>query len=110
MKKTTAKKGGGSSWLQGGLIGAALGVGAGLLISSKLGKDLGKKAKDLSADFYRYISPQIKKVKKMGEAEYKKFVQEAMVKYSKSKKLTEMEAKKLVREAHGAWKHLKKNL
>ncbi len=110
MKKTTVKKGTSYAWLEGGLIGAALGVGAGLLISSKFGKKLGTKAKDLSADFYRYISPQIKKVKKMGEAEYKKFVEEAMKKYSKSKKLTELEAKKLVKDAHGAWKHLKKNL
>lgn len=110
MKKTTVKKVNNYAWLEGGLIGAALGVGAGLLVSSKLGKELGAKAKDLSADFYRYISPQIKKVKKMGEAEYKKFVQEAMAKYSKSKKLTEAEAKGLIKDAHGAWKHLKKNL
>jgi len=110
MKKTTAKKGNSYAWLEGGLIGAALGVGAGLLVSSKLGKNLGDKVKDLSADFYRYLSPQIKKVKKMGEAEYKEFVKEAMKRYSKSKKLTEEEAKGLIKDAHGAWKHLKKNL
>lgn len=109
MKKTAAKKNS-YAWLEGGLIGAALGVGAGLLLSSKFGKELGEKAKDLSADFYRYMSPQIKKVKKMGEAEYKKFVEEAAKRYSKSKKLTEAEAKGLIKDAHGAWKHLKKNL
>jgi hypothetical protein len=85
-------------------------VGAGLLAESKAGKQLGKKAKDLSTDFYRFMVPQIKKVKKMGEAEYKKFVVEAMDRYSKNKKLSEIEAKHLVKNAQASWKHLKKHL
>jgi gas vesicle protein len=109
-KGKSAKKGGGYSWLAGGLVGAALGVGAGLLAESKIGKKLGKNAKHLSADFYRYMAPQIKKVKKMGEAEYKKFVAEAMKRYSKDRKLSQAEARHVVKEASAAWKHLKKNL
>lgn len=96
--------------LAGVLIGAALGVGVGLLAESKTGKRFEKKAKNLSVDFYGYMVPQIKKVKKMGEAEYKKFVMEAMKQYSKNKKLSRAEAKYLVKDAQGAWKHLKKYL
>lgn len=120
MKKHTAKKAKrsapakkgkkGMSALAGGLIGAALGVGAGLLVESNLGKKIGKEAKHLSSDFYAFMVPQIKKVKKMGEEEYKKFVEEAMARYGKDKKLSEAEAKRLVREAQGSWKHLKKHL
>lgn len=105
-----AKKGGGYGWLEGALIGAALGVAAGLLAESKFGKKLGEKAKHLSVDFYRYMAPQIKKVKKMGEAEYKKFVAEKMARYSKDKKLSKVEAQHLMNDAIAAWKHLKKNL
>ncbi len=111
MRSAPAKKSRkGMSALAGGLIGAALGVGAGLLAESKFGKKAGKEVKHLSADFYRFMVPQIKKVKKMGEAEYKKFVAEAMARYSKDRKLSEAEAKHLVREAQGSWKHLKKHL
>ncbi len=90
----------------GGLIGAALGVGAGLLAESKLGK----KAGHLPADFYRYMAPQIKKVKRVGEAEYKKFVAEATKRYGKDKKLSQAEANHLAKEAQASWKHLKKHL
>jgi len=117
MKKKQAKKvkrgksgGGLGAVLAGGLIGAALGVGAGLLAESKLGKQLGGKAKHLSADFYRYMAPKIKKVRRMGEAEYKKFVAEAMARYAKDKRLSQSEVQHLVRNAHAAWKHLKRNL
>lgn len=96
--------------LAGGLIGAALGVGAGLLAESKIGKQLGKKAGHLRADFYRYMAPQVKKVKRMGEAEYKKFVAEAMRRYSKDRRLSQAEAMHLSKEAQASWKHLKKHL
>lgn len=106
----TTNKGGGYGWLAGALIGAALGVGAGLLAESKLGKKLGKEVKNLSADFYRYMAPQIKKVKKMGEVEYKAFVAQAMERYNKDKKLSAAEAKHIVKNAQASWKHLKKHL
>lgn len=109
MKKA-AKSKGGYLWLEGALVGAALGVGAGLLAESKLGKKIGKKTKDVSADFLAYIAPRAKKVKKMGEVEYKKFVNEAMKRYGKDKKLSKSELARLTKEAHASWKHLKKNL
>jgi len=109
-KKSVSKKKGGYAWLAGGLVGAALGVGAGLLAESKFGKKLGKDAKDLTADFYHYMVPQIKKVKKMGEEEYKKFIAEAGERYGKEKKISQAEAKHLVKNAQSSWKHLKKHL
>lgn len=96
--------------LAGGLIGAALGVSAGLLAESEFGKQLGKNAKHLSADFYRYMAPQIKKVKRVGEAEYKEIVAEAMERYRKDKKLSHAEAQHLAKNAQASWKHLKRNL
>lgn len=110
VKKSAPKKKGSYAWLAGGLVGAALGVAAGLLAESKFGKQLGKEAKDLSADFYHYMVPQIKKVKKMGELEYKKFIAEAGERYSKEKKVSQAEAKHLVKNAQASWKHLKKHL
>ncbi len=109
MKKQTTK-GNGYAWLAGGLVGAALGVGAALLAESKTGKKMGKEIKHAASDFYAYMAPQLKKVKKMGEVEYKKFVEEAMKQYSKKKKISAIEAKKLVKEAQTSWRHLKKNL
>jgi gas vesicle protein len=109
MKKQTSK-GNGYAWIAGGLVGAALGVGAALLAESKAGKKMGKEVKHAASDFYKFMVPKLKQVKKMGEVEYKKFVEEAMKQYSKKKKLSAVEAKQLVKDAHATWKHLKRNL
>jgi gas vesicle protein len=100
--KKKSKRGYGAA-LAGGLIGAALGVGAGLLAQSKTGKQF-------SAEFYRYLAPQIKGVNKMREPEYKKFVAEAMKRYGKDKKFSRAEARRLVKDAQASWKHLEGNL
>jgi len=110
MKKQT-KKGVKYGWLEGGLVGAALGVGAGLLVESKAGQRLGVEIKHVSTDFYKkYMIPNIKKVEKIGEAEYKRIVAEEMKRYSKDKKLSETEVKRLTKEVLASWKHLKSNL
>lgn len=110
MKKNRNKRKAGYLWLSGALVGAALGVAAGMLADSKLGKKLGKKTKVASADFYRYITPKLKRAKRLGEAEYKIFVREAMMRYAKDRKLSGQEAKRLTREVQATWKHLKRNL
>ncbi len=97
--------------LEGGLIGAVLGVAAGIfLASSDSGKKLGADIKEKSADFYASLAPKLKKMKKMGEAEYKKFVENAAESYSKAKKLTAEEAAEIRTAAEKSWDHLKKHL
>ena len=66
MKKQSEKK---SKFLSGALIGAALGVAAGIFATSKKGKEISKEAKVKIAEFYKFIAPQIKKAKEMGEEE-----------------------------------------
>ena len=92
----------------GALIGAVLGIAAGMLMAPKKGKELRKDVKKISADFYKSIAPELKKIKKFSEKEYKIFVKKAAVNYSKVKKLSTEEAKILANEAQKSWNHLKK--
>lgn len=118
MKKKTAQnaaskksvKGGSGKILEGALIGAVLGVAAGLLITSEPGKKMRKDIKKLSGDFYRYIAPQVKKLKKVGEAEYGAFVDEGVRHYARAKKISLEEQKILAKEAKRSWGHIKKHL
>ena len=82
------KKGNALKLLEGALVGAALGAAAGLLLAPESGKDLRKDLKRKSAEFYRHLAPELKKVKKMGEKEYQAAVKKAMATYSKAKKLS----------------------
>src|SRR3989338_3552732 len=90
-------------WLEGVVAGAIIGVGAALLAKSDMGKKLGKEAKHSLADFLKYMVPQIKKIKKMGEAEYKTLVKEAMKRYSMNKKLSKNEIARFTKEAYATW-------
>jgi len=107
MKKQSEKKG---KFLSGALIGAVLGVAAGIFATSKKGKEISKEAKVKIAEFYKFIAPQIKKAKEMGEREYKAFINKALVGYNKTKKFKKEDLKSLAKEAHASWKHLKKHL
>ncbi len=96
--------------LEGALVGAVLGVAAGLLLAPKSGKKLRGDIKKLSGDFYRYIAPQVKKMKKMGEAQFNELVTKGAKNYAKAKKLSLAEQKMLATEAKRSWKHIKKHL
>lgn len=100
--------------LEGALVGAVLGIAAGMFLSSEKGKKVVKKAgkdiKKISGDFYRYIAPQIKKLKHVGQAEFDAFVQEGAKKFAKAKKLSLAEEKMLVSEAKRSWGHIMKHL
>jgi gas vesicle protein len=114
MKKETKKQEKkGSKFLTGALVGAVLGVAAGVFATTKTGKKLGKDKKDgvsnKATDFYKYIVPKLKKAKDMGEKEYKDFIDQALVVYSKNKKLTVKEVSELKKEANKYWKLLKKH-
>ena len=95
--------------LEGALAGAVLGAVAGLLLAPESGKKLRKDLKKKSAEFYNYLAPQLKKMGKMGEAEYKMAVKKAMSSYGKAKKLSSTEAKELTKEAENYWKQIKRH-
>ncbi|MFH1713771.1 MAG: YtxH domain-containing protein [Patescibacteria group bacterium] len=97
------------SILSGAAIGIALGVVAGLFLQSKKGKEIKKDAKQKVAEFYKYISPKLKKMKQLGEKEYFEFIETAAKNFSKAKKLTAEELKILIVDAKSTWKHLKKH-
>lgn len=107
IKKESEKS---NKFLSGALIGAALGVAAGIFATSKKGKEMSKEIKDKSVEFYKYIAPQIKKAKEMGEQEYKKFIDNALTTYNKNKNLSKEDLKNLAKEAKSSWKHFKKHL
>ena len=114
VKKTVTSAAGktnkGYLLLEGAAIGAALGAGVVAFAKSGAGKKLGKQAKKGGEDFLKYLAPQVKKVKKMGEAEYKNLVNKAMQRYRKDERLSSTEAQRLVKEAQASWKRLTRQL
>lgn len=100
--------------LEGALIGAVLGVAAGMFLASETGKKLEKKAgkniKKLSGEFYHYIASQAKKLKHVGQVEFNNLVQDGAKKFAKAKNLSLAEEKVLVAEAKRAWGNIKKHL
>jgi gas vesicle protein len=107
-KDNTAK------FLEGAIAGLALGVAASMLLATKKGKevqkDVVKNIEDITADFYKYVSPKVKKIEKMGEKEYKEFMKNAASQYAKTKKLSEDMTKQLIKESQQSWKHFSKHL
>jgi gas vesicle protein len=101
-------------FLEGAVAGIALGVAANMFLATKKGKevqkDVIKSIEEITADFYKYISPKIKKIEKMGEKEYKEFMKNAAGQYAKAKKLSVDMAKQLVKESQQSWKHFSKHL
>lgn len=105
-----SSSGSGGKILEGTLIGAVLGVAAGILLAPESGKKMRKDITKLSGNFYHYIAPRIKKLERMGEAEYHAFVAEGIKKYAKAKRLSLAEEKVLAKEARRSWGHIKKHL
>lgn len=109
IKKQNIKKNG-ARFLGDALIGAVLGVVAGILLAPKSGKKMQRDVKKLSGDFYRYIAPQANKLKRIGETQYNEFVAKSVKNYAKLKQLSLAEEKMLITEAKRSWKHIKKHL
>ena len=91
------------------MLGAALGVAAGILFAPKSGKKLRKDIRDRAADFYTSVAPKLKQLKNMSEAQYTAFMKTAVTGYAKAKKLSKAEAKELSGYAENFWKHFKKH-
>ena len=105
MAKNNALK-----FLEGAVAGIALGAAASMFLASKKGKALKKDIVQITADFYKSISPKVKKIEKMGEGEYKEFMKNAAEGYVKAKKISGDMAKQLIKEAQQSWKHFSKHL
>ncbi len=96
--------------IKGGLLGAVLAVAAGLFLISKPGKKIRKDIKQHIAAFYKQLSPQLRKIRKMGEREFKDFVKGALKTYSAAHKLSRTEEKAIAKDIQKTWKQLKKHL
>jgi gas vesicle protein len=96
--------------LEGAVAGIALGVAATMFLSSKKGEELKDDIAGMTADFYKSVSPKLKKVKKMGEKEYKEFMKAAAERYAKTKKMSEEMAMDLIKNTQQSWKHFSKHL
>ena len=105
-----AKTNGVARLLEGAVAGVVLGVAASMFMSSKKGKEIKNDITNIMADFYKYISPKLKKAEKMGEKEYKEFMKNSAMQYAKTKKISEGMAKQLVKEVQQSWKHFSKHL
>lgn len=105
MKKNNLKKNK-VKILEGALVGAVLGVAAGILLAPKSGNKLRSDIKSISGDFYRYITPQIKKLKPVGQEQYNAFISKSAKSYAKIKKLSLEEEKMLVVEAKRSWENI----
>jgi gas vesicle protein len=103
-------KGNAVKFLEGAVAGVALGVAASMFLASKKGKEIKEDISDVMADFYKSISSKVKKIKKMGEKEYKKFMKDAAEQYVKTKKISGDMAKHLVEEAQQSWEHFSEHL
>jgi gas vesicle protein len=97
-------------FLEGTAAGVALAVAASIYLASKRGQAFEENLAKVMADFYKYISPKVKKIKKMGEKEYKVFMENAVVQYARTKKVSASIAKQLVRETQQSWKHFARHL
>jgi len=103
-------KGNTTKFLEGTVMGVALGVAASLYLAFKKGKIVKEDIADVTADFFKSISPKVKKIEKMGEKEYKLFMKKAAVQYVKTKKISAKMAKQLVKETQQSWKHFSSHL
>ncbi|MBI2591218.1 MAG: YtxH domain-containing protein [Candidatus Brennerbacteria bacterium] len=103
------KKGNGKL-IEGILAGAVLGAIAGIFLAPESGKNLRKDIKKRTAEFYKHLIPNLRKIKKIGEQEYKELVKKAAQRYAKSKKISKKETDDLIKEAHKSWTHLTKHL
>lgn len=97
-----------TNFLKGALVGALLGVAAGLFLAPKTGKKLREDTKRMAADFYRYAAPRAKKIAKFGGKQYKIFLENSLKAYASAKKLSDAELASLTKEVHKSWRHIKR--
>lgn len=89
------------------MTGAAVGVGLSVAVNKYLKSDAGKKttesARKMLSDFYDFVSPEIKMIKKLSQAKYKQIISAAAKEYGKIKKLSEDAVEDLVENTLSFW-------
>lgn len=103
-------KGNALKFLEGALVGVALGVAASMFLESKKGKKMKEDVIGVMADFYKYISPKIRKIEKMGENQYKEFMKKSVEQYAKAKKISQDMTSRLMEGAQQSWQHFSEQL
>ena len=93
-------------FLAGAVVGAGLGIAAGIFLSSKRGKELMENTKEMMKDFYDSVADKAEEIKKMGTKEYKDFMKQAVKKYADMKDVSKDEAKHLFEEVQKSWEEL----
>ena len=78
------------------------------MLAPESGKKFRGDIKKKSAEFYAYLAPRFKKMKKVGGEEYDSFVQNAIKSFAKTKHLSKKEISSLISQAKKSWKHIKK--
>ncbi|HUZ92380.1 MAG TPA: hypothetical protein VNG29_00070, partial [Candidatus Paceibacterota bacterium] len=104
------KNNNGAKIVEGALVGAALAVAAGMFLKSKAGRKAERKTKVATAKFYRQISPEVKKLRSVGEKQLHAFAAKNAKNFAKAKKLSAAEERALTAEAKHSWRHVKKYL
>ncbi len=99
-----------SKFVTGAVVALAVGVAATIFLNSKKGKKLQKNVKEGLGDFYKTVAPRLKKMKKIGQQEYKAFMKQAAQQYGKAKKMAGPKIAELAKEAQDSWNHFSKHL
>ena len=95
----------GGKFLQGAMVGLALGIAANLFLQSKAGKKLKEGVSEMAADFYDSVAPKIKKLGEITEEQYKEFMDKAVDQYVKAKKISVEMAQDLKEEVMDSWNY-----
>ncbi len=111
-KKRTNKnnKKSGGKFLEGALVGTILSIVAGMLLAPKSGKKMRKDIMELYGDFYYYIAPQVKNLKRMGGEQYNALMAQGVKSYAKARRLSHAEEKMLAAETRRSSKRITKHL
>lgn len=96
--------------IAGAVIGAALGVAAGLLMPKNAGKKVQQEFKARSGEFYKFLAPRLKRLKHVGEREYKALVDQAAKSYAELKDISAKEMTDLAKSAKDSWGEMRKEL
>ncbi len=95
--------------VEGGLISAALGIAAGIVLAPEAGKKFSDDLRKKSAEFHAYLAPRFENLKRVSQEGYDSFVKTGAETYAKAKHISATEKKDLVSHAKKSWKHIKKH-